>query len=370
MLKSKKFWAYEPSQSYDLKQEVFDNYKIKGRFYDDVLYFFDQMGIAPHPGLRAPANRESFDVNAVNLINNKVDVNTIKILIHLLPYTKIISLKLCSNDFEINNLELLVNSLVSKPNNIYYVSYEWNDKLTTAEGVISRNEEIAQEQYKELFDKQSELIYKLFKNTKFEGICIRGNLLGDDTIIEIFKLLETQQYNSQVKVLSLYKNNLTSKCIDSFCSMLLKNKKLEEVNFGNNKLTDEDVEKIKNHIGKYPMTMEEVENYNKKAKERDQIIAKNVKLKISKKPELEVPYLDEMCQIGEKFYIVKNKNLRVLNFMQNPLTEKCFDSIKYMLDYNDDLLITIDENTFKPSQEEILLDRNGKYFNRIYFSKK
>ena len=97
MLKSRKFWAYEPSQSFEIKQEIFDNYKIKGRFFDDVLFFYDQMGIAPHPGLRAPSNREAFDVNSVNLINNKVDINTIKILLHLLPYTKIISLKLCSN---------------------------------------------------------------------------------------------------------------------------------------------------------------------------------------------------------------------------------------------------------------------------------
>ena len=370
MLKSRKFWAYEPSQSFEIKQEIFDNYKIKGRFFDDVLFFYDQMGIAPHPGLRAPSNREAFDVNSVNLINNKVDINTIKILLHLLPYTKIISLKLCSNDFDISNLEYLINSLVTKQNNIYYFSYEWNDKLSTPDGSVSRASELGIEKYGDIFQKQTELIKKLFINTKFEGICIRGNLLGDESVIEIFKLLENPANNSQVKVLSIYKNNLTSKCIDSFCSMLLKNKKLEEINLGNNKITDEDIEKIKNHTGIYPMTMEEVENYNKKAKERDAIIAKNNKLKIAKKPELEVPYLDEMTQIDDKFFIVKNKTLKVLNLMQNPLTQNCFESIKYMLDYNDNLLITIDEKTFTVEQEEILLDRNGKYFNRIYFSKK
>ena len=77
-----------------------------------------------------------------------------------------------------------------------------------------------------------------------------------------------------------------------------------------------------------------------------------------------------MTQIDDKFFIVKNKTLKVLNLMQNPLTQNCFESIKYMLDYNDNLLITIDEKTFTVEQEEILLDRNGKYFNRIYFSKK
>ena len=371
MLKSRKFWAYEPCQAAEIKQEFIDNYKIKGRFYDDVLVFYDQIGIAPHPSLRMPINSGSTEVNSVSFINNQVDINTLRILIHLLPYTKIVSLKFCSNDFEINNLEFLISSIITKQNNIYYFSYEWNDKFRIENNeYISRNNIEQYNEHKELFDKQDDLIYRLFKNTKFEAICLRGNYLGDATMIQIFNLLKEPENNSQVKLLSLYKNNLTSECIDSFCSMLLKNKKLEEINFGANNLTDDDIAKIDNSIGKFPMTPEEVDEYNKKVKERETIIAKNVKLKLTKKPELEVPYLDEMIQIGGTCYIVKNKNLKVLNFMLNPsLTSKCFDNIKHMLDYNDELFITIDNHIFTDEQKEILADKNGKYLNRIYYSK-
>ena len=101
------------------------------------------------------------------------------------------------------------------------------------------------------------------------------------------------------------------------------------------------------------------------------IIAKNVKLKLMKKPEMEVPVLDEMMQIGDKFYRVKNRSLKMLNFMLNrKITEKCFETVKHMLDYNEDLLITMDDNVFNDEQMLVFEDKNGKYFNRVYFSKR
>ena len=129
MLKSRKFWAYEPCQNADIKQEYFDTYKIKGRFYDDAIFFYDQLGIAPHPSMRMPTHLTNAEISTISFINNQIDIITIKILLHLLPYTKIISLKFCSNDFEMSNFEYLITNLISKQNNIYHFSYEWNDKL-------------------------------------------------------------------------------------------------------------------------------------------------------------------------------------------------------------------------------------------------
>ena len=121
MLKSKKFWSYDLCQTSQLRQELFDNYKIKGKFYEDVLYFY----------------KEITEVTSISFINSKVDLNTLKILIHLLPYSKIVSLKFCTNNFDINNLEYLIDSILTKQNNVFFFSYEWNDKLSIEDKVLS-----------------------------------------------------------------------------------------------------------------------------------------------------------------------------------------------------------------------------------------
>jgi hypothetical protein len=43
MLKSRKFWAYEPCQASELKDEIFENYKPKGKFNEDIQYFIFEM---------------------------------------------------------------------------------------------------------------------------------------------------------------------------------------------------------------------------------------------------------------------------------------------------------------------------------------
>ena len=365
MLKSKKFWSYDLCQTSQLRQELFDNYKIKGKFYEDVLYFYKEIGIAPHPSLRQPTNKEITEVTSISFINSKVDLNTLKILIHLLPYSKIVSLKFCTNNFDINNLEYLIDSILTKQNNVFFFSYEWNDKLSIEDKVLSITSQLDEINI-EIFKKQQELMNKLCTSQKLEGLCLRGNLMGDECAIKIF---ETLKENQALKSLSLYNNNLTSACIDAFCSMLLSNRKLEEINLGRNKFIDDDVTKIKDNTGMYLMSNEDVENYNKKVKERDQIIKNNAKLRSQKKPEVEVPFLNEMENINGQNFIVKNKNLKSLNLMQNNLTDKCLEDLKFILENNEELLITINEKIFSEEQRNQLLDRANKFKDRIYFSK-
>ena len=174
-------------------------------------------------------------------------------------------MKFISNDWDINNFEYLINSLLDKPNNIYYLSYEWNDKLSINGENISINSEEGKTHYIDIFNKEKNLIYKLMKNSKLEGLCLRGNLLVDEAAIHIFEILEK---NNTIKILSLYNNCLTSKCFPAFCHMLLFNRKLEDINLGKNFFDDECIDKFKDNIGKTPMTQEEVVDYNKKVKER------------------------------------------------------------------------------------------------------
>ena len=371
MLKSRKFWAYEPCQSFEIKQEIFDNYKIKGKFHDDVQYFYDLISIAPHPcfkikQIKSDPNNPPVELSSLEIINSKIDINTLKIIFFLLPYSKIYNMKFISNDWDINNLEYFINSLLEKPNNIYYLSYEWNDKLNINGDSISIKSELADTEYVELFTREKKLLCKLIQNSKLEGICLRGDFIGDETAIQIFGILEK---NTTIKSLSLYYNNLTPKCFPAFCKMLLYNRKLEDINLGKNFFNDECIDKLKENIGKFPMTQEEVVEYNKKVKERDAIIKANAKLKQQKKPENEVPFLYEMIMIEDQNYMIKNKDLKNINFMLNPLTDKCYDSLINIFDNCPDLFITIDNKVLSEEHKNNFLDKKSKYYDRMYFSK-
>ena len=371
MLKSRKFWSYEPCQAFELKEELFDNYKMKGKFNEDVQYFYDIIGIAPHPCFKLKQykldpQKEPVELQSIEIINSKIDINTLKIIFYMLPTTKIYNMKFISNDWDINNLEYLINSLLEKPNNIYYLSYEWNDKLSINGINVSINSEEGKTDYVDYFNKEKNLIYKLIKSSKLEGLCLRGDLLGDEAAIRIFELLEK---NNTIKTLSLYNNNLTPKCFPAFCHMLLFNRKLEDINLGKNFFDDECIAKLKENLGKTPMSQEDVVEYNKKVKERDAIIKANAKLKQQKKPENEVPFLYEMMMIQDQNYLVKNKDLKNINFMLNPLTDKCYDSIINIFDNCPDMFITIDNKSLSEEHKNSFLDKKSKYFDKIYFSK-
>ena len=117
------------------------------------------------------------------------------------------------------------------------------------------------------------------------------------------------------------------------------------------------------------MTQEEVVDYNKKVKERDAIIKANAKLKQQKKPENEVPFLYEMMTIQDQNYLVKNKDLKNINFMLNPLTDKCYGSLINIFDTCPDIFITIDNKALSDEHKVTFLDKRGKYYDKIYFSK-
>ena len=153
--------------------------------------------------------------------------------------------------------------------------------------------------------------------------------------------------------------------------MILVNRNLEEINFGNNLLTDEALELIIKNYGIFKLNSDEVEEYKKLDKERQDIIKQNAKLKAAKKPELEVPYLDELKEIEGEYYKVKNDCLKVFNLIQNNFTEKSFENIIKLLDGNENTVLTIEGRYFTQEQRDILKDTESekKYGNRVFLLK-
>ena len=112
-----------------------------------------------------------------------------------------------------------------------------------------------------------------------------------------------------------------------------------------------------------------MKNIIKLIKKDKKLLKKNEKLRASKKPELEVPYLDEMKEIDGTNYRVKNNSLKIINLIQNKFTEKSFENVKILLDGNDDLLMTVDYKIYTEEQRNAFTDPNGKYCNRLYLLK-
>jgi hypothetical protein len=366
MLKNKKFWNYESCQSYELKQEIFDNYKVKGRISEDINHFYELIGVGTHPGLKISFGKEHQEISSLAFISVMVDINTLKILFFILQNFKIVSLKFSSNNFTLENFDFLVNSLNLKPNNIFSLAIDWNGSLSIDGNNVDLSEvdKISEPKVAEELSKFGQLICKLSQSPKLEQLSLRASSLGNGYCITIF---ENLKLNQNLKVLNLYKNNLTSGCIPGLCGMLEVNRKLEEINLGANLFIDEDLEVLKKYIGKLLIAGEDLENYNKKLKEKEAIIEKNKKLKTQKKPEEPLPFVEELTIIGDQNYIVKNVSIKSLNFMLNKFTGECFQTLVSILESNSELGIIIDAKLFNKQQRENL--NEVQFASRVYLTK-
>ena len=369
-MRSKKFWSFDVCTQFNLSNEIMSSAKLKGKFFEDALYFYDIIGTGPHPSIKKICNNSSPSV--INFSNVLIDINTLKILFYLLQnYNCVTSLKFSKNNFEIKTLEFLIQSLLNKENSITNLTYEWNDEIIIDNIKYSYKniKDIDDEKLLEEMNMSKKLISSLVNSNKLQILCLRGNILGDEGAKLIFEGLKKE--NSSLNILNLFNNFLTDECIPTFCEMILINDKLEEINFGKNNLTDNAVNLITKNYGKFKMTPEEIEKHKVLDKERQEIIKQNLKLKQSGKPELEVPFIERIKEIEGETYVFKNDSLRVFNFIHNLLTEKSYEDIIFLLNANNNCVITTDGKPYNEEQKKVLKEVNSEhdYGNRIYLLK-
>lgn len=370
MLRSKKFWSFEMCTQFNLTNEILSSAKKRNKFYEDALYFFDMIGVGVHPSIKKLYKNHS--PSDITFDNTLVDINTLKIIFHLFSYfNSVKSLKFSNNNFDIKKIEFIVNSLLNKENSIENFTYEWNDEIIIDEIKYSykKIKDIDDDKLLQEIKLSKELISNLVKSTKIKILCLRGNFLCDDGAKLIFSNLKEE--NTALTVLNLFNNNLTDECIETFCDMILVNNKLEEINFGKNYLTDKGINLISKNYGKFKMSEEEIEDYKKKDKERQDIIKQNAKLKSAGKPELDLPEIENVREIEGVFYKYKNDTLRCFNFIHNLLTENSYEDIIYILNANNNSVITTDGRPYKEEQKNILKEVNSEhdYGNRIFLLK-
>jgi hypothetical protein len=364
-MKAKKFWSYDFAQNFELNQYQIDSYKQRGRIIEDINYYYDLMGIMCHPGLKQ--QKEYTEPVMFSFVNTLVDINTLKILFSVLPSSKVTTLKFSSNSFVITNMEYLIETLLAKPNNVCNFIFEWNGKVNVDGNSINLIDSEVKVDLNETeivgMNRVKSLISKLGTSHRIEALCLRGNGIGDEGASVLFENLKN---NTTLRILNVYRNNITSKSFGVFCEMIDVNRILEDINIGGNSLTDDDLSMLKDRIGKIEMTHDEVENYNKKLKDREAIIEKNKKLKTQKKAEEPLPHIPEVHEVDGVFYNLLNTKIRFLNIFQNQFSNESITNVIKMLESHTELTLVIDEKIFSKDEIEIV---SNKFYNRIYFSK-
>ena len=127
------FWQYNKCQAPDINITQFQNYKSKTSLNEDIIHFYNNIiQSAVHPSIIKAKLLELDKIEEIREIvfnNIKVDRNTIKVLFSILTKLKVISLKFSDNNFDYDNLELLLNYLFTTSINVYCLKFEWNSKI-------------------------------------------------------------------------------------------------------------------------------------------------------------------------------------------------------------------------------------------------
>ncbi len=392
-----KYWSYEICQNLDtLTDKNIETFKPKGRFYDDAVALYEILTISPHPAFNSLG---TVDPNIIIFDNTLIDINTLKIMFYLLPFTKIVTLKFSKASFEFSNLEYLINCIMTKPNNVISLFFDWISDIRS-DGKIIKNPEtiidysddnqmndnilddnsnvekfipnhqknnINNTPVQEVLLKSKLLLAKLSSQPKLDSLCLRGCYIGDAAAAIIFENLKV---NNTLRVINLFKCSLTSKSAINISNMIEINRKLEELNIGGNLLTNDDFRLISSQVGKVELNDEEIESYNKKLKEKNEILEKNKKQKAAKKPEFPVPVFPEIEVIGERYFATKNGVIKTLNFMQNNLLDKSlFGDVLKILEKTEEMLIILDMKIFDKSERDKLADPKNRYTSKVYLAK-
>ena len=223
---------------------------------------------------------------------------------------------------------------------------------------------------KEEDNKIFNLIISIFEPemSRLESISFRGNYIGNEMGQKIFNLMKE---NTNIRILNLYKNNLSNNCLDDLCQMLLYNRHLLELNIGGNLFDDKTINKMKENIGLFEMNENELKEYEELVKLKEENLNFNKKNKNNKKVELkEIPFVDEMKVIEGKSFIIKNDVISKIDIIQNEgITQNTFNDLIYMIDNTNDLIFCIDLLKYNRESITKILDPNDKYMSRFFLCK-
>lgn len=141
----------------------------------------------------------------------------------------------------------------------------------------------------------------------FSSLILRSNSLGDALTKELLARIPA---DSKLRYLDLYDNSITGDSVPAICKLLEENKSIEYLGLSKNRISEAgDLEQLFAAIGNVRLSPEELANYRKLEKERDDILEKNKKKKKGQ-PDEPVPFLLKIQEIDSEWYYVKNQKVK------------------------------------------------------------
>jgi len=263
-------------------------------------------------------------------INNiKVDPVVLKLLAYCWGSSKLSSLKLISNQFESRIEEAVIDTLSNPSLKINKLFIDWNPPLNF------------------------ELYPKLLNNTNIQFLSLRSNNLGDASMQILVNALKD---NISLKSLDLYGNLITGAGVNQLKALIETSSGLEYIGLAKNHIGSwDDVREWLEGFGKFPITIEEVEAYRLKEKEKEVIVQKNLKNK-GKKGYIDepVPFLHPITQIGENWFMTKGAKMKMISFALNQFDAECllhFDT--FLSNQDDDFHLILTGNPIDKQEIEV-----------------
>jgi len=152
-----------------------------------------------------------------------------------------------------------------------------------------------------------------------ECLIVRGCQLEDSNFIQMMNSIKSG--GLRIRLLDMYSNQLTDESIAFLSNYVQDYKYVESYGFGLNKIKKlSSFMGLFDKVGSTDTTKAEFDSYQVAFKNREAVVAKNLKLKAAKKPEEPLPYIEEVtAEEGGKFVKKQYPNLQYLNLVGNPI---------------------------------------------------
>lgn len=159
------------------------------------------------------------------------------------------------------------------------------------------------------------------KNLEF--LAARGCRVDDESFMSLMDSVKTNKV--RLKLLDMYSNQLTDESIMYLSDFVKDYKFVESYGFGMNSIRRlSSFEGLFDQLGTIEVGKSDFDQFREEWKQRENLIAKNAKAKIAKKPEESLPYIEEvqMDEAAGKYYKKQYPNLLYLNLVGNNLDKE------------------------------------------------
>lgn len=156
-----------------------------------------------------------------------------------------------------------------------------------------------------------------------EFLAVRGCQVDDQSFEKMMQAIKANKV--RLKLLDMFSNRLTDESIHFFSDFISDYKFIESLGFGMNSIKKlSSFKSLFDKLGVIEVGKSDYDIFREEWKQKENIIAKNAKAKLAKKPEEPLPYIEEVTieEATGKYYKKQYPNLLYLNLVGNSLEKE------------------------------------------------